>query len=318
MGFRFRKSIKAGPLRINLSKSGVGYSIGGKGFRYTKKAGGGTRTTVSIPGTGISHVSETGKKSSRTNKHPISPVKKEGNKMSKPKNKNTEFILCLLLGWAGGHKFYMRKPGMGILYLLTMGLFTIGWFGDAIKLGMAKFSKNPDESPKGIKKVAPYLIAFLCATVLGSCGGGDTETPLPTDPTTPTELVTEYVEETAEAPTEIETEAPTDAPTEATEPPTTEPPATVPPTEAPTAAPTEAPTEAPTAAPTQAPTEPPTEAPQAQKQTYVLNTNPSSLRFHYPSCRDVAKMKDSNKKIFEGTREEVRAMGYIPCGHCNP
>lgn len=56
MGFRFRKSINIGPLRINFSKSGVGYSVGGKGFRWTKKANGGTRTTTTIPGTGISYV----------------------------------------------------------------------------------------------------------------------------------------------------------------------------------------------------------------------------------------------------------------------
>ena len=36
MGFSFRKSIKLGPARINLSKSGVGYSIGAGGLRYTK------------------------------------------------------------------------------------------------------------------------------------------------------------------------------------------------------------------------------------------------------------------------------------------
>ena len=36
MGFSFRKSIKLGPARINLSKSGVGYSIGAGGVRYTK------------------------------------------------------------------------------------------------------------------------------------------------------------------------------------------------------------------------------------------------------------------------------------------
>lgn len=36
MGFNFRKSIKMGPARINLSKSGVGYSIGAGGLRYTK------------------------------------------------------------------------------------------------------------------------------------------------------------------------------------------------------------------------------------------------------------------------------------------
>lgn len=58
MGFRFRKSFGKGPLRVTVSKSGVGYSVGGKGFRYTKKASGGTRTTVSIPGTGISYVKD--------------------------------------------------------------------------------------------------------------------------------------------------------------------------------------------------------------------------------------------------------------------
>lgn len=55
MGFRFRKSIKIGPARINLSKSGIGWSIGGKGARFTKKAGGGYRTTVGVPGTGLSY-----------------------------------------------------------------------------------------------------------------------------------------------------------------------------------------------------------------------------------------------------------------------
>lgn len=54
MGFRFRKSLKFGPFRINLSKSGVGYSVGGKGFRVTKSATGETYATASIPGTGLS------------------------------------------------------------------------------------------------------------------------------------------------------------------------------------------------------------------------------------------------------------------------
>ena len=62
MGFRFRKSINFGPFRINFSKSGIGYSFGGKGFRVTKTATGKTRTTASIPGTGISYTKETGKK----------------------------------------------------------------------------------------------------------------------------------------------------------------------------------------------------------------------------------------------------------------
>lgn len=63
MGFRFRKSINlGGGARLNLSKSGIGASAGGKGFRVTKKAGGGTRTTASIPGTGISYVKDSKKR----------------------------------------------------------------------------------------------------------------------------------------------------------------------------------------------------------------------------------------------------------------
>ena len=66
MGFRFRKSVNFGPVRVNLSKSGVGYSFCGKGFRFTKKAGGGTRTTASIPGTGISYVKDHGSSKKKT------------------------------------------------------------------------------------------------------------------------------------------------------------------------------------------------------------------------------------------------------------
>lgn len=71
MGFRFRKSINAGPLRFNFSKSGIGYSVGTKGLRYTKKAGGGTRTTASIPGTGISYVKDSGRKETKKRRNKL-------------------------------------------------------------------------------------------------------------------------------------------------------------------------------------------------------------------------------------------------------
>ncbi len=56
MGLRFRKSINIGPLRINFSKSGVGFSLGVKGFRIGRSAKGKTSATVSLPGTGLSYV----------------------------------------------------------------------------------------------------------------------------------------------------------------------------------------------------------------------------------------------------------------------
>lgn len=53
MAWNFRKSIKIGPVRVNLSKAGVGASIGVKGFRKGVDAKGRKYTHASIPGTGI-------------------------------------------------------------------------------------------------------------------------------------------------------------------------------------------------------------------------------------------------------------------------
>lgn len=41
-------------------------------------------------------------------------------------NKRTALVLCVFLGWCGAHKFYERKIGMGILYILTLGLLLWG------------------------------------------------------------------------------------------------------------------------------------------------------------------------------------------------
>jgi restriction system protein len=51
-----------------------------------------------------------------------------------PKNKWIAVLLCLFTGF--GHKFYEGKIGMGILYMLTLGLFGIGALIDLIKLLM--------------------------------------------------------------------------------------------------------------------------------------------------------------------------------------
>ncbi len=54
MSLRFRKSIRIGKLaRINISKSGIGASVGVPGFRIGMGTDGRVRRTVGIPGTGI-------------------------------------------------------------------------------------------------------------------------------------------------------------------------------------------------------------------------------------------------------------------------
>lgn len=55
MGFQYRKSIGLGPFRVNVSKSGVGYSVGGRGFRTGVNSRGKRYTTFSLPGTGLSY-----------------------------------------------------------------------------------------------------------------------------------------------------------------------------------------------------------------------------------------------------------------------
>lgn len=54
----------------------------------------------------------------------------------------------------------------------------------------------------------------------------------------------------------------------------------------------------------------------AKEYTYIANLN--SHKFHRPTCKDVKKMKESNKWEVTTTREDMIDMGYEPCGHCNP
>lgn len=43
-------------------------------------------------------------------------------------------LLCIFLGGFGVHKFYVGRIGLGLVYLLTNGLFGIGWLVDVIVL----------------------------------------------------------------------------------------------------------------------------------------------------------------------------------------
>jgi TM2 domain-containing membrane protein YozV len=51
------------------------------------------------------------------------------------KSKTTAYLLWFFLGILGGHKFYLGKVGMGIIYILTFGLFGIGLLIDLFTLG---------------------------------------------------------------------------------------------------------------------------------------------------------------------------------------
>ena len=54
----------------------------------------------------------------------------------------------------------------------------------------------------------------------------------------------------------------------------------------------------------------------AGEETYILNT--SSMKFHDPDCAGAASIKEENREVYTGSREELIAEGYAPCGQCNP
>lgn len=49
---------------------------------------------------------------------------------------------------------------------------------------------------------------------------------------------------------------------------------------------------------------------------YILNTG--TKKFHYPDCGSVNQIKEENKQLYSGNREEIISMGYDPCGNCHP
>lgn len=56
-----------------------------------------------------------------------------------PKSRTAALLLCFFFGVFGAHRFYVGKAGTGILYLLTVGGFGIGWLIDMITIACGVF-----------------------------------------------------------------------------------------------------------------------------------------------------------------------------------
>lgn len=141
MGMRFRKSKKIAPgVRVNLNAKSASISIGPKGFKKTFSTSGRTTTTVGIPGTGLSY-STSKKMGAPTAAVSADPVVSEvAVPVRSQKNKGVALALCVLLGYMGIHRFYVGKIGTGVLWLLTLGCFGIGWIVDIVMLCCNKFA----------------------------------------------------------------------------------------------------------------------------------------------------------------------------------
>lgn len=50
--------------------------------------------------------------------------------------------------------------------------------------------------------------------------------------------------------------------------------------------------------------------------TYILNTK--TQKFHKESCTHAKSIKEANRAVYTGTREDLLLEGYDPCGTCKP
>ena len=134
-----------------------------------------------------------------------------------------------------------------------------------------------------------------------------------TQPSNSSNTILSEPQDTGSAPTESETIEPEPSDPEPTKPEPTEPKPTDPePTEP---EPTEPESTEPEPTDPE-PTEPEPTEPTETRHHYILNT--STMKFHIEGCWSADRISEENIDYFYGTREELIAMGYSPCGHCDP
>src|SRR5690625_1744532 len=85
MALRFRRSKKIAPgVRVNASKRGVGFSVGGKGARQSFHSSGRGTSTVGIPGTGIHYRKDRQRSTSQRRRTNASAAPARSSRRNKP------------------------------------------------------------------------------------------------------------------------------------------------------------------------------------------------------------------------------------------
>lgn len=166
MGLRFRKSIKSGPFKLNLSKSGIGWSVGGKGYRFTKKASGGTQRTYSIPGSGLNytqsskkHTIQTPNKSTPANA--ATPITVQQNRTPAENSslmQSPQPVSSVKTPFYNTNWFFI----ISIIFLPPLGIFLL-W-------------KNKKSMSKVVKILVTVALSFWSIILLASMGETEEET----------------------------------------------------------------------------------------------------------------------------------------------
>ena len=98
-------------------------------------------------------------------------------------------LLCIFTGVYGGHYFYVRKYGMGVLYLCTLGFFTFGVIFDIFRILTGSFtdanglpldgsdmssdmSSGTEKSRKSLYKILTIVCGICALSTFTTRSGG--------------------------------------------------------------------------------------------------------------------------------------------------
>ncbi|TNE62533.1 MAG: DUF4236 domain-containing protein [Sphingomonadales bacterium] len=170
MGFRYRKSVKLLPgVRLNLSKSGISTSFGGRGatVNVSKR---GVRTTLSIPGTGLSY-STMSKSAKKTPKRAQTAAKRAPRKppvkaIAKPPPIYTRVYEEPVLAWQRANEarfardlFSRKRRGRGSYIFASLSIFAIV----AVAFAAVSGEGTPPQTPSELAALAMLLICLAWA-----------------------------------------------------------------------------------------------------------------------------------------------------------